>query len=228
MYKVKHLAFGRSVVEIGEEAFKTMYRCYGPLVLPDSVEIIGDSAFANWSSFNYLRLGDNIKYIGNYTFNDCFGFKSILRITTSLETLGNYSFNKCTQMVDKIVIPNNVYFIGEYAFYNCHKVNETGEYSFAFCYNIYDFKGLPSSLVIIGNNTFERCSFSVDLTIPSSVTLISNYAFRQCKSIRSLKFEQNSQLEEIGSEAFRDCYYLSGSLSLPHSLSLLGSYAFHY
>lgn len=110
LYKVKYLAFGRSVVE---EAIKNMYRCYGPLVLPGSVEIIGVSAFANCSSFNYLRHGINIKYIWNYTFNDCFGFKSILRITASLETLGNYSFNKCTQMVDKIVISNNVYFIGE-------------------------------------------------------------------------------------------------------------------
>ena len=63
-------------------------------IIPNSVEAIGDYAFAGCYSLTSITIGNSVKAIGEYAFSDC----------TSLTS---------------IVIPNSVTNIGARAFYNC-------------------------------------------------------------------------------------------------------------
>lgn len=72
---------------------------------------------------------------------------------------------------------------------------------------------LPSTLVSLGLRSFQNCSLD-SITIPANVTTISKWTFRICKSLTKVIFEEGSQLNEIGVEAFKNCVALS-SFILP-------------
>lgn len=47
------------------------------------------------------------------------------------------------------------------------------------------------------------------IQIPASVTKINDYAFSNCANLKSVSFEESSQLKTIGQEAFKNCTKLS-------------------
>ena len=63
------------------------------------------------------------------------------------------------------------------------------------------------------------------LTIPASVKSIGNYAFTGCSGITNISFEENSQLETIGTRAFANCTALP-SIEIPKSVITLGKQSF--
>jgi flagellar basal body rod protein FlgG len=64
-----------------------------------------------------------------------------------------------------------------------------------------------------------------NIYISNSVVQISNYAFSNCQNVKSLEFEQNSQLQSIGDYAFKQCSLIS-SINVPNSVKLIGGGAF--
>jgi len=83
-----------SVVHIGYEAFAVCGGLKGPLIISDSVDFIGDSAFLR-TGYSSLTLGDSVKSIGRDTFFDCRGFKGPLIISDSVKSIGWGSFRNC-------------------------------------------------------------------------------------------------------------------------------------
>ena len=63
------------------------------------------------------------------------------------------------------------------------------------------------------------------VTIPDTVKKIRNYAFILNVYLEEIKFGANSQLEVIGSQAFRDCRSLK-SITIPASVKEIGEAAF--
>ena len=66
---------------------------------------------------------------------------------------------------------------------------------------------------------------TTEIEIPSNVTKILNHAFQNRKSLQSVTFEENSQLEEICKFAFDGCNNLS-EIRLPKSVKILEKSAF--
>ena len=63
------------------------------------------------------------------------------------------------------------------------------------------------------------------IVFSKSVTVIGWYAFFRCTNLRSVMFPNDSQLREIGNEAFYECESLQ-SIAIPDSVTIIGGYTF--
>ena len=86
------------------------------------------------------------------------------------------------------------------------------------------YKNLP--VKIICDRVFYNKKFT-KVIIPDSVTRIGISAFSRCEDLQIVTFGENSQLEIIHDEAFRNCYSLE-SIQVPSGVISIGYEAFFY
>ena len=143
-----HMALGGANYSFSEEeSYLT-----GKLIIPDSVEEVGNYAFA-YSGFTSLTLSDNLKTIGDFAFS-YYELSQDLVIPDSVITIGEWAFGH-THQTDKngitsLTIGKNVKTIGDNAFY-CHSITS----------EIY----VPDNVESIGDafDTYENCKFTVSI-----------------------------------------------------------------
>ena len=109
-----------------------------------------------------------------------------------------------------VSLPKTVTVIGKEAFMDC-----TGLSTFT----------IPSSVKEIGTSCFENSGVtSVHIDNSDDLKVLSAYAFKN-SDLMSITFNPNSQIEEIGDQAFFGCSNLS-SVALPESISKIDLEAF--
>lgn len=140
-------------------------------------------------------------------------------LPATLTTIGNHAFSYSKLPI--IEIPASVTSIGYGAFQNCYDLTSVtfapnsalqtiGD--FAFASNEYNYDG----------NSESKLTF---IELPATVTSIGNGAFQYCRKLKNVTLAANSQLNSIGSEAFRGCYNITDfDLS---KVQTIGSYAFY-
>lgn len=74
-------------------------------------------------------------------------------------------------------------------------------------------------------SAFQTCRNIYSCRIASSVTAISETVFISCRNLKSVIFNDNSVLKEIGNEAFFNCKVLDNIL-LPDTLEVMGELVF--
>ena len=84
--------------------------------IPDSVEVLGDRAFADCDSLATVTIGNSVEVLGDYVFYYCSNLTSIV-IPDSVTSIGEGAF-ACSSLTS-IVIPDSVTSIGYGAFYDC-------------------------------------------------------------------------------------------------------------
>jgi len=84
---------------------------------------------------------------------------------------------------------------------------------------------LPSGIRKIGANAFSQCTSLTEITIPSAVTEIGYGAFSECVRLRSLNFQENSNLKTVLDFAFSSCASLT-ELVIPKSVEEINGSAF--
>ncbi|HCC38056.1 MAG TPA: hypothetical protein DEQ14_10850, partial [Treponema sp.] len=80
------------------------------IILPSSLEIIGDRAFRNCSGLTSVTIGDSVTSIGDYAFSDCSSLTSVT-IGDSVTSIGDFVFDGCSGLTS-MTIPDSVTFIG--------------------------------------------------------------------------------------------------------------------
>ena len=186
------------------------------IVIPSSVTIIGNYAFAFCSSLTDITIPDSVISIGEDAFYNCSSLRSII-IPDSVTSIGENAFRYCSSL-RSIKIPDSVTSIGENAFDGCwikeaiilaiacpyirnsmlEKVVITsgtsiGEDVFSLCDNLTSIT-LPEGLINIGEDAFSNCSSLKSITIPSSVTSIGHNAFFGCTSLRSIIVNKDNKV----------------------------------
>lgn len=122
------------------------------VVIPDSVKIIGDSAFSGCKGITSVVIPDSVQEIGSGAFRDCIALPHIT-IPDSVQKIGWDAFAGC-QSLTAITIPDSVKGIGSSAFKNCssltsltigNSVTYIGSYAFGGCSSLrtVEFKGNP-------------------------------------------------------------------------------------
>lgn len=100
------------------------------VIVPDSIENIGQEAFYLCTNLKEVELSQNLKYISRSAFNYCKRLKKII-LPKGLLHIDFRAFRDCTSLKE-IFIPNTVGFIGEEAFYQCNNLTiicEKGSYA---------------------------------------------------------------------------------------------------
>lgn len=82
-----------------------------------------------------------------------------------------------------------------------------------------------NTIKCIGNSSFERCKYLIDLTIPSSIQYIGIACFKDCISLTSVKFEYPGNLKWLGDKCFMNCINLE-NVDLPDGLKEVGTSCF--
>lgn len=230
------------VKEIASYAFSGCPWLYR-VVLPETVEKIGASAFANCSSFQILDFasGIKVKEIPDCCFQNCGTFEKIYNFS-NIESIGRYAFANCEKL-EGFKIPETVTKLGNNAFEHARlspeftvpeRVTEipSGCFKKAFIGSNEKFRiKLPSTLTTIGVSAFEDSSvngiieYSEDessdpdyTTIPRSVKKIPTKAFYNA-AIGKLKLQDG--IEEISSYAFASSNLYS--VEAPDTITYIGS-----
>ena len=179
---------------IGERAFRNCVNLTGSIIIPEGVTRIGPSAFMWCNSLTgTLSLPSTLEYIGGGDAVDIGG-----------------AFNGCN-FTCELKLPNNLKYIGHQVF-----LGNTGYYG-----NLI----LPENLEFVGDGAFSGCkNLTGDLKIPQEVTYISQGAFENTGLNGTLQLHDG--ITGILANAFANTP-LKGELVLPKNLTTLGEGAFN-
>lgn len=150
-----------TIRKIGKKAFCDCTSLSGNLVLPSSLEEIGEYAFSNTSLTGDLFLPSGLRYVGEGAFLRS-DFDGELVIGEALEKIEKLTFAN-TSLRGDLAIPSNVKSIGERAFYA----------------TAFSSLMLTEGLESIGEEAFASMSYlKGDIFIPQSVSDIASSAFK--------------------------------------------------
>ena len=185
------------------------------VVIPSSVKIIADGAFANCRLLETVSMASGVQVIGNYAFANCVSLKDV-SIPDTVTQIGDRAFFQC-ENIEEIILPDSVTSLGASAF--------------SLCTRLYNAR-ISNCLTEIKGGTFAATSLH-QVTIPESVKVISSIdscegeqtvgAFAGCSYLKTVTLSFG--LEVIGDKAFGQCEKLS-EISLPDSVHTVGGGAF--
>ncbi|MBR7117358.1 MAG: leucine-rich repeat domain-containing protein [Clostridia bacterium] len=183
------------------------------VIIPDSVTVIGDEAFAFSPNITKVYIGTGVTKIGYKNFTHCYALTDI-HIMGDITYIGFDAFRNCTALkeftipetvteidscafsysgLESIVIPASVTaFSGNYGqhFANCRKLTTV----------VFE-EGC--AITKITTSMFSYCTSLTEIAIPSTVKSIGNSAFYYCTSLEEIIIPYATT--SIGSGAFGGC-----------------------
>ena len=233
---------GKRVTSIAANSFS--YSDIKSIVISDSVESIGDSAFYDCLSLETVDLGDGIRSIEDSAFYGCYNLKAV-DLGNGVRSIGEYAFSNTD--IRSIVIPDSVNSIGEYAFSDCLSleavnlgdgIRTIGSDAFAWCYSLKTLDIGKSLEAIEGHLFFSSFALEKITVDPENETFYSDeYGVLYNKETKALitypasapmtsyKIMEGTQI--IGENAFHDSMFLK-ELSFPESLHTIEMGAFGF
>ena len=192
-----------TVTTINDFAMNGCANVTGELVIPDSVQTIGRSAFEG-TGFTSLNLGNSVKEIGVSAFYKCAAMTGDLVIPTSVTTIGANAFigtgfdgklDFQAQIEEfpaaifqglnftSVSFSGSVKSIGDRAFENCKQLATVT---------------FGQGLETVGQYAFYNSGLSGALTFPDSLKKIDTYAFAKCPHITEITLPEGNATIEYG------------------------------
>lgn len=141
----------------------------GNLVIPSSVKIIGNRAFAWSKDLETVVIPDSVIQIGEEAFSSCTFLKEVI-LPNSISQISKGLFDWC-QSLQTICLPNSVAVICESAFNTCESLRDIV---------------IPESVKRIEDDAFGDCTSLVSVSLPKSIESIGKYSFRGCESLEQI------------------------------------------
>lgn len=180
-YSVKYAEYKDHAVAMGlSEEYVDMEEPFD-IDIPDEIEGIPvteilPEAFS-LSNVQNVKLGKNIKTIGDYAFNGC-SYITEIKLPADLERLGSSVFCECRGL-EKVTFNDKLVSIGRKAFMNCRALTSAE---------------LPDSLVKIDENAFSGCQKLSKVRFGANIASIGAGAFN---SINMTYMEIPSSVSEL-------------------------------
>lgn len=114
------------------------------IILPDSLTLIGEDAFASCPNLTAVTLPDSVKVIPAGCFADCKALRT-LNLPVGLEEIGFRAFRGCA-ILSKLTAPPSLSKIGLEAFYGCEQL-------------IFDCKASPYAAAYASENRIPQSFF---------------------------------------------------------------------
>ena len=238
-----------AVTIIDDYAFCYCQGLTGTLILPNTLEEIGDDAFDYCGFTGVVNIPASVEYIGYTPFYGCDGIEGFVVDPANVDY---DSRNNCNAVIltynDELqfgcknsIIPNGVESIAEDAFNHVSgltsitipsSVTEIGGWSFW-------FTGLtriniPASVSYIGENPFAGCSELAEIVVEDGNPVFDSRngcnAIIRTNANELITGCQNTvipnDVTRIGNNAFYYCSSLTGELVIPEQITSIGEYAF--
>lgn len=160
------------------------------VILPDSVERIGERAFFDNIELKEINLPKNLKSIEFAAFSNT-GIIS-LEFPESLEYIGENAFIDCKNL-NRVKIPESINSIEKKTFMGCSgleeinlpsKLEKIGELAFCECKNLKKIE-FPKYMEELGEACFQKSGL-ISIKISSNIEDISYYAFSECENLQKL------------------------------------------
>lgn len=181
-----------TVVKIGNNAFD------GSAFLKEvcfpafpAVSEIGESAFKDCVSLEYLFIPKRVTGIKFETFKNCSSLKKLV-VPETIKRVEANAFVGC-KLLERFDFSESLEFVGENAFYNCSSLKSA----------IFDKN---SAVINIYPNTFYNCTALSSLILPENTLFIGENAFYNCTALTSLTIPNS--VKQLHTKAFDKCYKL--------------------
>ncbi len=194
------------------------------VVLPDSVVVVDEWAFAGCSALTRLEGGASLETLPESAYADCENLNNHILFAGdtahfALENDGAVCYNKdktellfvANDVSGAFNVPATVTCVRSGAFRNCAALEEVvfenpdaqiGAYAFAGCSSLKKV-ALPAHLTEIREGTFSGCAALNDVTIPAGLTAIGDGAFAGCAALPRFVIPENCLA--LGKGIFENC-----------------------
>lgn len=225
--KIESLIIPNGVLTLRGGAFGGCTRLTNVSWTETEGQAIGKNLFENCRALEKIVIPSNITVISDGMFFDC---ESLSDVTLSDKTteLGRGAFRYCAQLM-QISLPNTLKYID----IECFK--DSGLTSIH----------LPVGIIDISNNCFENCKSLKTVTYDSLYMDVNTQGFKNATSLSTFDLNRvrgvgmegfyncyclhitlSSTLTGIGDRAYHGCYYSGTKLTIPKSVSMIGTEAF--
>lgn len=204
------------------------------IVMPDSLESIGDSCFENCSEMKTVVINGNIFLIGDNTFNGCEKLKEIY-ISDSVKDIGRNSFAGC-ESLETVYMSKNVVYIPERCFESCTALSSftweadsklIGKLAFAGCTSLetFNFIGIEK----LYPNSFQGSGIGVaslgeaQNEAAATLEIVESQSFMDCPELQMVALGGN--VSTVQTKAFANCENLETAI-ISDSVETISSDAF--
>ena len=217
-----------NIVNIESRAFEYA-NGFTKLELPDTLEVIGNSAFAH-TALRSIVIPDSVTEIGTDILQGCAELTNVTipfvgksSTATGTEAYLGYLFgNKSFSGTAEVKQNGTSFYIPEkLSSVTVTMASSISEYAFSNVKSLQTVT-LPESLTAIEAYLFYGCSNLNGIVLPDSILSVGNYAFYGCSKIDAVEMDK---VEEIGDYAFQSCSSLK-LVSFGTSVKTIGTYAF--
>ena len=189
--------------------------------IPDTVTIIGASAFYQAENLVKVDFGENVREIKDSAFAKC-GKLTRIDMNDKVEKMESAAFAKCTEL-SEVKLSAALKEMGAHSFYDCDRLTEIEipkslektteayiyEYAYGYVYGpFYGCDGLrkvtfEEGITMIANGLFANCPGLENIVLPGSIFQIKDRAFENCANLMTL--ELPDQMNECSDNAFNGC-----------------------
>ena len=236
---------GKPVKGVGAYAF---YLCDAKeIVLPETVEFIGEEAFRNCTSLVKVTVGSAekgsaLKELGRATFRGCSELKTVYLYGDNPPAVKTFdSQNNSNPFTatnyPAVIVKNESYEVyrsnSAWSVYSDYLASESGVYvngqivengrlvKYAGTESVVD---VLEAVTVIGQYAFKNTPVT-QVNFPAGLKEIGRQSFYGCKKLVTFTFQENSQLYVIGNSAFEACTSLNTAV-IPSLVRIVNDRAF--